>query len=317
MVKHEAMKMTMTDGTMLETKVDRADREAVGIIHIFHGMAEHMDRYEPLVNKLNERGYHVIRHNHRGHGKEIDGIRGHFDSMEQVVTDANEVQTTLRNDLGQQLPYIVIGHSMGSIIARQYAETYPETLQGLILSGTGYFPKWQGYPSFVALKLITLLFGSTKRLDWVNHLVTGRFNKQFKPQRTVSDWISSDHAEVDKYIKDAYSGFNVSNQLVYSVTRSMMKTGELANIQRMNKRVPVLLVSGKDDPFGENGKGIRRLARQLKKGGIEHITVQLYPHKRHEVLFEKDYENVWKHLLDWMSRQIIQKTKESEAHEQK
>lgn len=317
MVKHEAMKMTMTDGTMLETKVDRADREAVGIIHIFHGMAEHMDRYEPLVNKLNTRGYHVIRHNHRGHGKEIDSMRGHFNSIAQVVKDAYEVQTTLRSDLGQHLPCIVLGHSMGSIIARQFAETYPDVLQGLILSGTGYFPKWQGYPSYIALKVITKICGPTKRLGWVNQLVTGRFNKQFKPLRTPSDWISSDDQWVDTYIKDEYSGFLVSNQLVYSVTRSMMKTGELKNIQRMNKHVPVLLVSGKDDPFGENGKGIHRLARQLKKGGIEHITVQLYPHKRHEVLFEKDYENVWKHLLDWMSRQIIQKTKVSEVHEQK
>ncbi|MCS4486332.1 alpha/beta fold hydrolase [Staphylococcus americanisciuri] len=305
MVKYEAMKMTMTDGTRLETKVNHANREAIGIVHIFHGMAEHMDRYEPLVDKLNDYGYHVIRHNHRGHGKDINSMRGHFDAIDQVVTDAYEILSTLRKDFSHDLPCIIIGHSMGSIIARQFAQTYPKALQGLILSGTGYFPKWQGYPSVAALKVITLLFGRKKCLDWVNHLVTGRFNKQFKPQRTPSDWISSNRIEVDKYIKDTYSGFNVSNQLVYSVTHSMMKTGELKNIRRMNPHVPVLLLSGKDDPFGENGKGIHRLARQMKKAGIKHVTVQTYPHKRHEVLFDKDYERVWKDMLGWMRRQMI------------
>ncbi|UXR72509.1 MULTISPECIES: lysophospholipase [unclassified Staphylococcus] len=314
-MKHESMKMTMSDGVMLETKLDRTSRDAVGIVHIFHGMAEHMNRYTPLVEKLNDRGYHVIRHNHRGHGVDIEGIRGHYDSMEQVVSDAYEVQTTLRGNLDTTLPCIVLGHSMGSIIARQFAVTYPNTFQGLILSGTGYYAKWQGNLAKIFLKLITLIFGRKKRLNWVNHIVTGRFNKQFKPSRTPSDWLSTDEQEVDKFMADPYSGFNVSNQLVYSVTKSMMHTGKVNIIQRMNTQMPVLLISGKDDPFGENGKGVRRLASQLKKGGVQHITVQLYPHKRHEVLFDHDYETVWKHMLEWISRQIIQKREVSEKNE--
>ncbi|WP_374757680.1 alpha/beta fold hydrolase [Staphylococcus sp. 17KM0847] len=314
-MKHEAMKISMTDGTMLEAKIDRSDREAVGVVHIFHGMAEHMDRYTPLVHKLNAQGYHVLRHNHRGHGQDIDSIRGHFESIEQVVTDAYEVQTTLRPDIGSDLPYIVLGHSMGSIIARQFSQTYPDVLQGLILSGTGLFRRWQGYPVVVVLKLVTLLCGKQRKLNWVNHAVTGRFNKHFKPRRTSSDWISSNHQVVDAYIEDDYAGFKVSNQLVYSVTQHMMTTATLKNIKRMNKNIPVLLVSGKDDPFGEQGEGVRRLARLFKQGGIHHITVQLYPHKRHEVLFEHDHETVWKHMLDWMSRQIIQKVKVREEDE--
>ncbi|PXA00509.1 lysophospholipase, partial [Staphylococcus pseudintermedius] len=142
MVKSEAMKIAVTDGTMIEAKVDRTDFEAVGIVHIFHGMAEHMDRYVTLVNKLNQQGYHVIRHNHRGHGCDVDGIRGHFDSMTQVVQDAFEIQSTLKAQFNPHLPLILIGHSMGSIIARQFVQTYPQAVQGLILSGTGYFPTW-------------------------------------------------------------------------------------------------------------------------------------------------------------------------------
>lgn len=101
---------------MIEVKVDKAKKSTIGIVHLFHGMAEHMDRYDELVYALNLQGYDVLRHNHRGHGKDIDEVeRGHFDNMSQIVDDAYEIVETL---YGSQLsiPYIVLGHSMGSII---------------------------------------------------------------------------------------------------------------------------------------------------------------------------------------------------------
>ena len=66
-----AYKITVEDGTTLEVKVDKANIATYGIVHIFHGMAEHMDRYETLVKALTHQGYDVIRHNHRGHGKRL------------------------------------------------------------------------------------------------------------------------------------------------------------------------------------------------------------------------------------------------------
>ena len=106
-------------------------------------MAEHMDRYQELVEALNTQGYDVVRHNHRGHGKEIDeNERGHFNSMNQIVDDAYEIIETLYLE-ELNVPYIIIGHSMGSIIARLFVEKYPDIAQGLILTGTGMFPKWK------------------------------------------------------------------------------------------------------------------------------------------------------------------------------
>lgn len=310
MVKKETMKIALSDETILEAKIDCADHEAVGIVHIFHGMAEHMDRYERLVTLFNQQGYHVIRHNHRGHGKAINTLRGHFNSVDEVVHDAHEIKTTLQPTINETLPYIILGHSMGSIIARRYVQLYPNNADGLILTGTALFPKWKGYVNTIALKLVTLLTGKKRRLKWINHLVTGTFNKKFKPTRTPSDWISSDEHEVDIFIQDEYTGFFVSNQLVYSVMHHIMKTAQLKEIARMDPNLPILLIAGKADPFGDYGNGIRRLGKVLKRGGIKHITVQLYKQKRHEILFEKDKETVWRHMLDWMSRQIIKKKSE-------
>lgn len=299
--------MALSDDTMLEVTIDRTSTDAVGIVHIFHGMAEHMERYDRLVHQLNHQGYHVIRHNHRGHGKEINTLRGHFDSIEQVVKDAHEIKTTIQPTLNDHLPYIILGHSMGSIIARRYVQLYPKDMDGLILTGTGLLSQWKGTLLVFMLKIITLVTGKKRRLQWMNNLVIGSFNKGFKPTRTESDWISSDEHEVDAYVHDPYSGFLVSNQLIYSVMKTMMKTAQLNEISKMSSNLPILLISGKADPFGDNGKGVRRLGKILKKGGITHITVQLYKQKRHEILFEKDKETVWRHMLDWMSRQIIKK----------
>lgn len=141
-------------------------------------MAEHMDRYQELVEALNTQGYDVVRHNHRGHGKEIDeNERGHFNSMNQIVDDAYEIIETLYLE-ELNVPYIIIGHSMGSIIARSFVEKYPDIAQGLILTGTGMFPKWKGVPIRLAMKLVTFIFGKRRRLKWVNQLLNKTFNKK-------------------------------------------------------------------------------------------------------------------------------------------
>lgn len=307
-----AYKITVEDGTTLEVKVDKAKIATYGIIHIFHGMAEHMDRYETLVNALTHQGYDVIRHNHRGHGKEIDEKeRGHYDNMNQVVQDAFEIAQTLY-DSEKGLPYIVLGHSMGSIIARLFVETYPNFANGLILTGTGQYPKWKGIPAVVGLKLISIFTGKRSRLKWVNQLVYKSFNKKIDQPRTESDWLSSQSTEVDKFVKDEYTGFLVSNQLIYETVKYMTRTANYKQLRKMNNQLPILMISGKDDPFGEYGRGIKSLAKKFKTAGIKHITVQLYANRRHEILFEDDQQMIWNHMFDWIQKQVL-KNNQSEA----
>lgn len=307
-----AYKITVEDGTTLEVKVDKANIATYGIVHIFHGMAEHMDRYETLVKALTHQGYDVIRHNHRGHGKEIDEKeRGHYDSMNQVVQDAFEIAQTLY-DSEKGLPYIVLGHSMGSIIARLFVETYPNFANGLILTGTGQYPKWKGIPAGTSLKLISIFTGKRKRLKWVNQLVYKSFNKKIDQPRTESDWLSSQSTEVDKFVNDEYTGFLVSNQLIYETVKHMTRTANYSQLKKINKQLPILMISGKNDPFGEYGRGIKSLARKFKKAGIKHITVQLYANRRHEILFEVDQQMIWNHMFDWIQKQVL-KNNQSEA----
>lgn len=151
MMTEKQFKLTVQDNTNIEVKVNFTDVDSKGIIHIFHGMAEHMERYDKLAHALSKDGFDVIRHNHRGHGINIDeSTRGHYDDMKRVIGDAFEVAQTVRGNVDK--PYIIIGHSMGSVIARLFVETYPQYVDGLILSGTGMYPLW------IHRKLVTTVF---------------------------------------------------------------------------------------------------------------------------------------------------------------
>lgn len=191
---------------------------------------------------------------------------------------------------------------MGSIIARLFVETYPKYVDGLVLSGTGMYPLWKGLPTVKALQIIKKIYGADKRVEWVNKLVSNTFNKKIQPLRTKSDWISSNPVEVDKFVKDPYSGFNVSNQLLYETAYYMLRTSQLKHMKVLNKAMPILFVSGYDDPLGDYAKGILKLANIYRKAGLKNVKVNLYHHKRHEVLFEKDYENIWQDLFKWLNQ---------------
>ncbi|MDT3978047.1 alpha/beta fold hydrolase, partial [Staphylococcus saprophyticus] len=158
MSKYE-FKITVADGTMIEVKLNKAKKTTIGVVHILHGMAEHMDRYDQLVESLNQQGYDVLRHNHRGHGKDInEDERGQIDDLSQVAEDAYEIAETVCSHY-LHIPYIIIGHSMGSIVGRIFAQRYPDAAQGMILTGTTQYPTFLNISICTLLKIITLVLG--------------------------------------------------------------------------------------------------------------------------------------------------------------
>lgn len=302
--------ITVSDGTMLEVKRDKAKHDTIGVVHFLHGMSEHMGRYDKLVNSLNQQGYDVIRHNHRGHGKHLDDKqKGHIPNLELAADDTYEIAQTICTRYND-IPYIVIGHSMGSMVARIFAYRYPHAAHGLILIGTMQHSKLKSIPAMIALKLITIFCGKKRRMKWLNNSMYKSFNKNIKDVHSDNDWLSSDRNEVKRYEKDPNSGFLVSNQLIYQVVKQQIATSNSKVMKQLNPNLPILLISGKEDPLGEYGNGIRRLGKIYKQAGIQHITVQLYKNKRHEILLENDSETTWQHMYEWIEKQIL-KNRES------
>lgn len=289
--------VTLKDNTRIAFKLYRPEKSK-GVIQMLHGMAEHMDRYDAVCQYFCSMGYDVLIHDHRGHGKHISpSEKGHFPSIDTLIEDANEIFETF--DFKGE--FILFGHSMGSIVARKYVINYPGLFDRLILSGTSFYNK-KFEAAALLLKPLLKIHPPYKKLDFVNKLTLNDFNRKFRPLRTESDWISLNEDNVDAFVSDLDAGFNMSIGALNSINESLKFTSSKKNVKRMNKNLKILLVAGQDDPFSNFGKGVDKTGKLFHKCGIHHVYVQLYENARHEVLFEKNQQEVLNNIGKWLNR---------------
>ena len=263
-----------------------------GIVHISHGMAEHINRYNWLITKLNSDGFHVISADHRGHGFWIKNgdIPGYFANQNgwDLVTN-NLVNLILAtNKKYPEVNQYLIGHSMGSWIALSAIQrSLP--IKGLVLTGSSKIPNF--LIRIQRLLIATEIFrqGRMGTSDLLNLITIRSFNNSFKPNRTNSDWISSDNSNVDEYIKDSLCGFKVTNSLWDDQSIGMLSIFNHRYYKNSNTDIPILLLSGSLDPVGRNGKGVRSLFTYLKSI-FPDTNYELVENARHEVFSEKNKE---------------------------
>ena len=263
-----------------------------GIIHISHGMAEHINRYNWLITKLNSDGFHVISADHKGHGIGINNgdMPGYFANQNgwELVTRNLRKLILSTNDKYPKLNQFLIGHSMGSWIALSAIQK-PLPIKGLILTGSSKIPNFLIRIQRLLIAIEIFRQGKMGTSDLLNLITIRSFNNNFKPNRTNSDWISSDNSNVDEYIKDPLCGFRVTNSLWEDQSIGMLSVFNRRGYKDSNTNVPILLLSGSLDPVGRNGKGVRSLFTYLK-GIFPDIKYELVENARHEVFSEKNKE---------------------------
>ena len=274
------------------------------VLQLVHGMAEHIDRYDETAKALNELGFVVVGHTHLGHGAEAECL-GHFateNGWDALIRDPHALRLQTATQY-PQLPYFLLGHSMGSFVVRTYCLQYEKGLAGVILSGTGHFP-----PVAVSLgKLIANLECAIGRAQKPSELLktisSSGNNKKLEKPRTEFDWLSTMESVVDTYIADPYCGFTFTaggyRDMFTGLSRLYPR-----HLSAMAKDIPVYLFSGGDDPIGQYGEGVQKVAEEIKSAGVENVTVTLYPGYRHEMFNEPERYTVWKDLGAWMDRAL-------------
>lgn len=271
--------------------------EVKGVVQLVHGICEYIMRYDHFARFLTDQGYAVAGNDHLGHGKTAVGPEeyGYFSDWNQVVTDVH----SLRLRIGEQfpgVPYFLLGHSMGSFVARTYLIDYPGTLTGCILSGTG-----QESPINVALgKFLTGLGDPRKVNKLFFDLSIGGYNRAFRPNRTSDDWTCRDEAVVDARIVDPLCSFKTTAGMNHAMMGGLQYVAEKANLAKMDKDLPVFFFAGDKDPVGAMGKGVEKVAGWFKEAGVKEVTVKLYPGGRHEMLNETNKEEVYSDVLAWL-----------------
>lgn len=278
-----------------------------GVVQLVHGVAEYVGRYNHVAEFLTKQGFLVCGEDHLGHGKTAeDGVYGYFgpkDGWEHVVQDIRHLRE-LQGERYPGLPYVMLGHSMGSFLTRTYLIRWPGTVDGAVLSGTGQEPAPMVALGKALASVLCALRGGEYVSNLVNALSLGAYNKKFKPNRTPADWISRDTAVVDAYIHDPLCTFMPTVGMFRDMMGGLQFIGNQENLTRMDKTTPVYFFSGDQDPVGAMGEGVNKVAAMFRAAGCQDVTVKLYPQGRHEMFNELNRQEVLEDLLAWLEEKL-------------
>ena len=280
-------------GLELPAVIWQPEQDVKAVLQITHGMTEHMGRYERLAADLCRQGIAVAGFDLRGHGRnpgnpEVASFGK--DGWAASIEDLRLFDTLLRARFPGARHYM-LGFSLGSFLLREYLTKYPGEgeLAGAIIMGTGHQPGWLLSAMMWIVKGQIQKVGFDQTTDLVRQLSFGAYNRKFKPNRTTADWLCADEAELDKYLADPLVRRDISAGLFWELLGSMKRTGGACEYDGWDTSLPVLLISGQDDPVGNGGKGAQAIYQRMKKSGMEDVTLKLFPGARHDLLHEAQH----------------------------
>ena len=213
--------------TEIHTMEWKPDGEVKAVLQICHGMVEYIRRYDEFAQYLCDQGYYVVGNAHLGHGKSIQAKSeyGFFHEKYGNACVLGDIHTLRQRTMKKypDVPYFMLGHSMGSSLLRQYIQMYGNGLSGVILMGV-VAERRQAQLLFGRrfCRLIAVFRGWHYRSKLVDRMVNGPFNKKFKPARTRADWITSDRERLDAYVSDPLCSFIFTVNAYYNLFSGMI-----------------------------------------------------------------------------------------------
>ena len=287
-----------------------------GVVQVSHGLGEHVLRYEPLAEYLASHGFATVGHDHLGHGTSIppDGVRlwfGPKGSWNWLLEDLYAVRRVAETNFGaniepvpDKIPCFLLGHSMGSFLARSFLIRYPGSVDGAILTGTGQSSTALLRFGYLLTREEEWRLGETSVSSLSVSLAFGSYNRPFEPVRTPYDWMSADEENIDVFLSSPLCGGSPTIGLLREMLSALLEIGDPAQIRKMNPDTPLLLLSGDADPVGDMGKGVRKVERLFRRAGMRDVTCALYPGLRHEILNEKPRYAIYADILHWMQSRM-------------
>jgi alpha-beta hydrolase superfamily lysophospholipase len=277
------------------------------VIHIAHGMGEHAQRYDHVAERLNQGGYSVYANDHRGHGGTGAASPGYMgaDGWNRLLADAFELNRLIR-ERHSELPVVLLGHSMGSMMAQQYITRYGASINALVLSGSPGFkaksynpiPRW-------LLKFENWRHGPAGTSDLMQKALFGSANRPFDtPEATGYEWLSRDAQEVQKYVDDPGCGFVLSTQSLVDLYAGSAATQQTKSVEKIPKDLPMYVFAGSEDPVHGEKQDIVRMVNAYKGARISNIDLKWYDGGRHEMFNETNRDQVINDLITWLDANV-------------
>lgn len=282
------------------------------ILQVTHGMCEYIERYEEFAQFLNGYGVIVCGHDHLGHGQTVTewnqndlGYFGEKDGYQYLVKDVRQCYLEMKKRY-PDLPYFLLGHSMGSFITRKYITKYGKELDGYICCGTSG-PR-RGHFKITLADWICKLKGTRHRSKLLQSLVFFQYNRRCRPRnQTPYAWVCSDRQVTEEYENDPKCTFIFTASGFRDLFHLLTEVSQKAWASKVPKKLPFLLIAGKSDPVGNYGKGVWKVRNELYFANLKDLECILYPNMRHEILNEVGKLKVYNDILDWILNHVKKK----------
>lgn len=274
-------------------------------LHIAHGMGEHARRYDRFAQALNAHNIAVYANDHRGHGVTGAAHPGYMgpDGWNRTIADAYELNQLIRSN-HPDVPLVLFGHSMGSMMSQQYITRHSHSIDGLVLSGSPGFkaPSINPIPRWI-LGFEHRRHGPAGASNLMQSLLFGSANKPFDgPEATGYEWLSRDAEEVKKYVDDDMCGFVLSTGSLKDLYGGAALAQIPENLVSVPEQLPIYVFSGTEDPVHSEQADIQRLLDIYAAVPLKNIQVKWYSGGRHEMLNETNRDEVTNDLITWLGK---------------
>lgn len=293
-----------SDGkTQVSYKCWREDEKAPkAVFQLVHGMAEYILRYDGFARYLAAEGFAVYGHDHLGHGdtaacKEDLGYFAPKDGYRLLAEDAHTLTGIIRKE-NPGVPVFLLGHSMGSFVVRLYAAQYGGDIDGLVIMGTSGSNPAAG-AGIALINILSRFQGERHRSGLINNIAFGSYSKQFGKDADPFAWLSVNEDNVARYKADDLCGYLFTLSAYRDLFNVLKTVNEKDWAPSLRKDLPVLVISGEEDPVGANGKGVREVYDALCAAGVKDVTLQLEAGMRHEILNEDNKEKIYGDIAAW------------------
>jgi len=283
--------------------------EIKAVIQIIHGASEHFARYGLFSEFLAKNGYLVVGCDIIGHGLSTDTYDYvHFADKNGDLL-AYESVLLVKEYIEKNYPdktYFLLGHSMGSFLARKLVIDFPEFYSKVVLSGSAYTSKMLVGLGICLTKTVKLFKGPKYVSKMIQDMSIDANQKKMRKDKIISgineEWLTRDSLIQQYYHNSRMCGqpFTVSANLdMFSWIKFVNSSKNLAS---GNLKLPHMFISGGHDALSNYGKEIDRLAGKMKSLGYESVQYKIYPEARHEVLNEINKTEVYNDVLEFFNR---------------
>ncbi len=278
------------------------------VLQIVHGMEEYVERYDEFARYMNRYDICVIGEDHLGHGQSVKNEKdlGYFckdDPATVVVRDVHRLKKIVQEQL-PDVPFILLGHSMGSFIVRNYICRYGTGIAGAVIMGTGTQPAAVLGAGKLLTSLIALFKGWHHKSALIQKIGFGSYGKRIPNLQSKNDWISANAENVKRYNADPLCGFGFTLNGFHTLFTFISRCQSKAYRKQIPQRLPLFFVAGQEDPVGNYGAGVRKAYASYQEMGIRNMEIKLYKNDRHEILNEDDRDVVSEDIYRWIIKVI-------------